>query len=334
MTKPTPSNRALIAPIQGVTIREPTKDDWIKIAAGFVEAFGVQRSMAEWQWKYGTNFERVHAQIALDSESNLIAYYGSLIGVTQIDGATHKTFIPMDVYRLKRQGTSEAMVFSALTQDYLKKITDEQKFDVGFGFPGLKHLEIGIKRLGYPDAVAINALQRKPKINKRAKAATTYGLSEQMDTAAVARLWQSARHRYPVAQVRDQVFLEQRFVTHPKADYRYKSLLLGDETQAWAVLRLTVGKLQVVDLIWNGHDDEALRCLDDAIVEEATRQKAKHIEMWLNGDAAANNVLQKAGWATAVPPALGFVALSYTPTVDAENVVRRMYLTLGDSDLA
>jgi hypothetical protein len=56
--------------------------------------------------------------------------------------------------------------------------------------------------------------------------------------------------------------------------------------------------------------------------------------MWLDGDPAAAEVLAARGWTQLPdPPDFGMVGRAFHPAIDLAEVGRRVYLTMGDSDL-
>ncbi|TSD93199.1 hypothetical protein FOS14_23685 [Skermania sp. ID1734] len=324
-----------LEPIEGVSFRLVNEEDWPAIEAGFSEAFnGAQRPRSEWLWKYGANHERVFALVAVDRQSELIAYYGSLIGHLQVDGQEHKSLQPCDVFRLKREGTSTAMVFSALVQETILHALQHEDFAIGFGFPGARHLQIGLKRLGYSDPVDVIQLVRAASAGIPRVLRWPYRVDDHADLASIESLWQRSSHRYPVAQVRDSAYLDYRYVKNP-INYIYRSVSRGKRLHAWTVLRKVDNQIKVVDLVWDGRDSRALRLLNLEIIRCAVEAGATTLEMWLNGDEKALRIFAAGGWGPNPNPLpLGLTVAVLKPGLEPHAIAKRMYVTLGDSDLA
>jgi hypothetical protein len=162
---------------------------------------------------------------------------------------------------------------------------------------------------------------------------TRHRVRQGFDAAAVDRLWQRSAARYPVAAVRDAAWLERRFTRRPGVEYVHLGAWRRGEAHAWAVLRLQDGTARWAELVWDGEDTRALLALDDAAGRSARQGGAAEIEMWLANDPAAEDFFARRGWTSAPHPQARLTAESFRPGIDADDVARRLYFTLGDSDL-
>jgi hypothetical protein len=322
-----------IAAIDEIQFRRPTASDWANLVQGFAEAFDAPRDIAEWSWKFGENFERVAALIAITPPNTLVAYYGSLIRPIQIDGQDFTSGQPVDVFRLRRAGTNDKMAFTALGHEYGRRVFAEGWFDIGFGFPGAHHADVGKARLGYENSARVTYLARKRSWSLRSEF-LDYDVSSEFSPGTIDELWRTSRSRYPVALVRDAEFFTNRYQAHPTRNYHHKTVLANGIPHATAVLHHDGPNLYVVDLLWDGADSNALRALDVAIAAHAARSNASTIGAWLNGDDLAHDVLSSCGWYEADNPIpVGIYAVSFNNAVDPTDITDRMYVTFGDSDL-
>lgn len=303
------------------------------ILRGFREAFGCDRSLDEWQWKYGKDNERAYSMVAIDDTGELIAYYGGLLGTMQIDGIEYPAVQPMDVFRVKRAGTADQMVFSKLTQTCIASAIADRAMTVGYGFPGLRHLEIGLDRLGYDAPVQVPYLSRT--VGRRSFSLPgRFRIDTTFEQHLVDDLWNRARDRYPVALLRDGATLRHRFVDHPVHSYEFRTVRTGGTAHAWAALARTGDTVHWADLLWDGESPSSLRALERAVRDTARRGGATKLEMWLNGDPAATQVLLDAGWESMPNPLdLAITSIAIDPTIDSKSAARRMYVTMGDGDL-
>jgi hypothetical protein len=147
-------------------------------------------------------------------------------------------------------------------------------------------------------------------------------------------LWQRARGSYPAAVVRDADYASRRFAAHPLMRH-HRFLVcprLSGEVVAFAVFALQGERLQWVDLVWDHDHPRALETLAFLSGRLADQLGAQGEELWLAGDDEAASGLKSAGFSRAERSTAPFVAArSLVPEIDAEDFVRRAYLTLADA---
>ena len=77
-----------------------------------------------------------------------------------------------------------------------------------------------------------------------------------------------------------------------------------------------------------------LAALDKAAASVARSRHAVEIEMWLDGDDAAETTFSDLGWVSGSHPAgLAMVARSFHPEIAVAGFPGAFYLTMGDADL-
>lgn len=323
---------ARIPYIPGVSIREPANADWPAIESGFEDAFRTTRSSAEWDWKYGPRRDRVHAEVAFDPAGDLVAYYGGLIVKVQVDAHIERAVQPVDVYRLRRPGTEGEMVFSSLTDHFFAQLNRGRHCSFAYGFPGQKHFDIGLKRLGYCAPVEVGLWTRAVEPSDLAPVSQVVS-SRHITQPSASQLWRSAKNRYPVAVVRDYSYLVRRFISNGDVSYEYRTFFSGSTPTAWVVFRCCENAVQLVDLLWNGENPAVIRAVDIELGGFARQCGVDSITMWLNNDDVAKDEFVKLGWAAAQSPDLVLTARVFVPWLNPVDLVRRMYVTSADADL-
>ncbi len=320
-----------IAPIPGVRFRTPHDDDWYRIRAGWEEAFAACRDAAVWTWRYGKSHEHVIALIAEDASGQLLAYYGGLTAEFQIDGLAVPGFQPVDIYRLKRPGSSDQMVFSALAQRALQTYGAEGDYALAFGFPGPRSLAVGMARAGYSDPVPVHYFSCPASASGRPS--LRFMVTKGYNPRLIDLLWQRSRHRYSVARVRSSAYFAHRYAKSPFS-YDFVCIRTPFGPHALAVVRASAGTLLVVDLLWDGRSVAALAALNGALQRRARQHGLASMSMWLNGDDALRSALAGQGWQeTDNPQPVTLVTAHFKESLDQHALSRRMYITMGDSDL-
>jgi hypothetical protein len=146
-------------------------------------------------------------------------------------------------------------------------------------------------------------------------------------------LWNRVRDSYPFAVVRDADRALRRFAAHPSV--RYDRFLVcprfSSRVVASAVFALKDDCLRWVDLVWDHDHPGALQLLAHISGRLVGQFGAKGEELRLTGDDEAHPLLMKAGFSPTEPSAIPVVtARSLVPELDAEEFVRKVYLTLAD----
>jgi hypothetical protein len=313
------------------TFRPYAPGDEAAINRGFNEVFGLQRPLQEWEWKFAALPEGRWILVAVDPRGEVVAHYGAVPVRFQVDGEVLRAGQPVDVFCLRRPDLVHAMVFVRLVREFYRVFGGPERLALLFGFPSERPLRLGKAKMSYGDPAPV-PVWRRGTVGRRSWW-TRHAVKPGLDAAAADRLWQRSAARYPVATVRDGTWLQRRYTGRPGVEYAHLSAWKRGEVHAWAVLRLLDGVARWVDLVWDGEDPRALAALDDAAGRLARRWGAAEIEMWLANDAAAEVVFSARDWASTPHPQVKLTALSFQPGVDGNDVVRRYYLTMGDSDL-
>lgn len=300
------------------------------------------------------------------SSSEVLAHFAAVPVTLQVGGRTVRAGQVVDVYSTRRQG-----VFLRLVERFYEELCGPGRLELIYGFPGTRHFRLGVRKLRYSEPLPVPFWTRAVDLGEggfppssSSPVGETGGaperggwwdsLGEEMGDrpgdrpeapgTALDELWQRAAPRYPVTARRDRGWIERRFTGRPKVRYRHRLIRRPGLFQrvvrhrgrpaAWAVVRQEGSILHWADLVWDGHDPQTLVRLDEEVTALARQTGATELRLWLGNDPQAAAVLDARGWRRAPEPQeLHVGAVSFLPDLDALDVCRRLYLTMGDADL-
>ena len=325
---------SVVSPAGLLELRPFRAGDEGAVNAGFNQAFGLARPLDEWLWKYAAEPEGRWIVLAVDPAGEVLAQYAAVPVRFQVDGRVVRAGQVVDSFCRRRSGLARQGLFARTVERFFADFGAPDRLALLYGFPGTRHLQLGLAQMGYgrPVPVAYWTRPAAPPAPARGLLRVRTGF----DPGAVDRLWRRAAPRYPAAAVRDAAWLGRRFAGRPGVSYLHLGVFpwLGRTPAAWAVLRAREGSLSWAELIWDGRDPRALAALDGAVAEAAREAGVARLETWLAGDAAAAAVLAGRGWQRREQPdGLHLTLRSFDPRLDAAAVAGRFYLTMGDADL-
>ncbi len=305
------------------------------VNAAFNRVFGLERPLAEWQWKFPAEPEGRWILLGVEPDGEVQAQYAAVPVRFQVDGRVVRAGQIVDAFCRRRSGLARQGLFARTVEGFFDRFGAPDRLALLYGFPGTRHLQLGLARMGYGRPVPV-AYWTRPAGLAAEPVRGRFRVRAGFDAGAVDRLWRRAASRYPVAAVRDAAWLSRRFTGRPGVAYLHLGVFpwLGRTPHAWAVLRIREGSLIWAELVWDGRDPRALAALDAAVAAAAREAGAERLEAWLAGDAAAAAVLAGRGWQRRdQPDGLHLTVRSFDPRLDAAAVSTRFYLTMGDADL-
>ncbi len=311
------------------------------INRGFNQVFGLERSLAEWRWK----FQRagVPSPIMLAwSGDDLLAHYAGIPARFAVDGEIFRAAQIVDVYSTRRARRLFARrgIYVRTVEAFFREFGESRCFPLLYGFPGRRALRLGVLELGYdamePEPIwVMERVAGEGRRPWRRYPYTAEAVSPQ--DPRFDELWQRVSGRYPVAVVRDRRRVVQRLAGHPAVEYRLFMITprLSHRPVAWVAFRSGPDALRWMDLVWDGQHPGALELAAHLGRLLAEAAGAPRETMWLVGDPEAAEVLARLGYRRRrEPDGLVMVARSFPGGPDLERVGGRVYLTLADSDLA
>ncbi len=310
--------------------------DEIQINDGFNRVFGLSRAISDWQWKYPSEPEGRWLMLACDERGTLLAHYGAVPVQLQTSTVLVRAGQIGDVFTVPetRHGLGAARTYIATVRAFFAEFGAPEKLALLYGFPGDRALRLGLKRLGYDQMVPRPVQVWRRPTARRGRLFTGHGVRVGFDGPAADDLWRRAKHRYRIAAVRDSAWLSRRFTGRPGVEYVHLAARRGRRDAALAVFRPTGDTLQWAELVWDGNEVGALAALEKAAVSMARARGASSIEMWLDGDDAAEDAFTRLGWGHGRHPAgLVMVARSFHPGIDVSTASDIWYVTMSDADL-
>ena len=320
----------------GYTLRASVPGDEAANQSAFTEVFGVQRTLAEWRWKFVDPPRGSRIVLAFDAAGELICQYAAITIDVAWAGETMQAAQIVDVFSRRRRGLGpRGGAFQRTMEKFLVECAGVGGVGFVYGFPGERHQRAGAITGRYFEPAPLERLQRAIATSQPWSPARTW-ISEGFDSHATDRLWARSRRRYPCATVRDAAWFHWRYVRRP--DYLYVQLGVrrAGEARAWGVLALPAAdggeNAFWVDLVWDGERAADLADLAAAVEERAGAHGASRVELWLRGDREARAALLAHGFTSSPEPLLRLSAITFDPRVSVPQVLDRFYLTMGDSD--
>ncbi len=320
---------------RGIEFRPYRDGDEHAINEAFNEVFGLGRPISEWHWKYGAEPAGRRMMLAVDTSGRVLAQYAAVAMPMQANGVLLRAGQIVDVFSRpdSRHGLAAGRAYLGAADAFISRWCHPDGLAVCFGFPSERPLRLGISRLGYaavePQPVPV---WTRPT-SGRGRVFTRHTVRLGFDAAATESLWYRSRDRYPIAVVRDSVWLDRRYNGRTGVGYVYMAAYRRGVARAIAVIRPAVPVASWVELVWDGEDVRALAALDRAASSVARRGGAERLQMWLAGDEHAAQAFTDLGWSSAEHPMIRQVVHPFHPAVPADSVPGRVYLTMGDSDL-
>lgn len=318
-----------------VIFRPYAPGDGTAINDGFNRAFGLARTLAEWEWKFPAEPEGRWIFLAVDRGGGILAHYGVVPVRVQAAGLVVRAGQIVDVYSREgaHRGLATARIFLRTVSTFIARFCHPDDLALCYGFPGTRALKLGVMRSGYdqvpPQPVTV---WRRPAA-MRSAVFTGHTVRAGFDRGAADVLWARAHTRYPFAGVRDGGWLERRFHGRPGVEYLHLSAWRRGRPHAWAVLRRAAPVTAWAELVWDGEDLRALAALDRAAVRWARRQGVAALEMWLDADPAAAHGLARWGWVASTHPDIRLVTHCFHPAIEPAAISGHFYVTMGDADL-
>lgn len=314
-----------------VILRPYREGDEAAINQGFNLAFGLARSLDEWLWKFPAGSEGRWIVVAVNANGQVLAHCGAMVARMRLGAVTVRGAQIEGAFAV--QDAQGRRVFTSCYEEFIRRFGTPDDLPFMYGFPGERRFEMGIKDLHDQDLGPVGFWSHELG-RRKLVTVTGHRVRRGWDRAAADALWSRAAGRYPYATLRDGAWLERRFTGHPAAVYTHLSAWRAGMVRAWAVVARAGAVLKVADLIWDGDDARALAALARAIDAEARAGGCRTVQLWLGGDPAAGATLSWLGYVESPhPDGLHTAARIFHPEIDLDKVRRRLYLTLGDSDM-
>ncbi len=317
------------------TVRPYRPGDEETINAGFNQAFGLDRTLEEWRWKFPERPDGRFLMVTVDPEGRVLAHYGAMPVRMKAGELKVKAGQIVDVYSASeaRSGLAAARTFLHTADTFIETYCKPEALSVCYGFPSKRPLKLGVLRTGYGQMSPQPVSLWRRDTRRRGRWLTGHKVVEGFSRERVDDLWLRSRGRYAMGGERDGLWLSKRFTGRPGVAYLHLAALRRGRCHALAVLRLTASVASWADLVWDGEDSRALAALDRAATVAARRAGAEQLEMWLDGDRDAARALTDLGWSREDHPLIHLVVHTFHPSIEPAWVPGRIYITMADADL-
>lgn len=312
-----------------VCVRPYRPGDEDSINRGFNEVFGAQRTVEEWRWKFGLAGQRALIQVA-ERDGEVVGHFAAVRARCRWRDRDLVLGQTVDVYTLRRPELVQARVFERLVHTAYEAWA-AAGLDGVFGFPGDRHLRLGLARLDYCAPRPVLWWTRAARPNQGLATGIRSGWPP---ATAIDELWANASRRLGASFARDAVASRDRFTGRPGVVYHVLAAWRWwGRLEALVVVRADRGRLEVADLIWDGRRPQALERLDRALDSLASACGA-NLELWFGGDPLGAAELRRLGWVeSAHPQGLCATAKSLRADLDARALVEDLFVTMQDADL-
>ncbi len=309
-----------------IQLRTFEPGDEESINQGFNETFGLSRSLEEWRWKFGENPTAVVAV----QRGEVVAHFGILPAPCRSGKAVLEGGHTVDAYCRKRPELVREGVYLKLVSFAYERYGG-QPYDFLYGFPGLRHMRLGLLKLRYADPRGVSLWSRDLSPLKGRKSHTIH---HGFPGRRLDSLWKRCAARYPLAVIRNAATIRQRFDERPDVDYRHIWATRWGQIRAWTVIRVQDETATFADLLWDGRSEDAVHAVVSEALDLGRTEKVQRFEGWFDGDERLAKALESSSWCRESHPAgLGLSTVILNPSLSAEDIVPKMYFTMADSDL-
>ena len=335
-----------------LTVRAYAPGDETAILSAFNEVFArtdpdfVPRTMAEWRWLFGNHPYGQRIWLGWDADGHVIGQQASTPLRMRVDGEEMYWSHVVDSFADQRRsrGLKKPGVYATTARAHSDNCGGEppERDPIMFGFPVRAAWRIGKLYLDYEiarsqDALAV-PLDRVPPADAAASAATEGVTTERLLSLGpdVDALFEETAPHYRAIAVRDSVYLDWRYLAHPKHQYSIGAARRANRLVGLAVYRHAT---------FHGRN-AGLIC--DWVVPPSDREATAALHAWLADRAREDGATELFGiwpdtcpeWTTfqemgfrVVPTDYFNVICRYTRRFDTRWLYWHWYYTLGDTDL-
>jgi hypothetical protein len=329
---------------EGLALRPYRPGDEEQIVALFKTAYGSERSMSHWRWKFRENPAGLQIMLAVTEAGEVVGQYAAVPAWAAKDGrryllsqAVESMVDPRFRRGLKNPGL-QVMLVKGFYQEYMGPGGGA----MAYGFPIPVYCRL-LVRTGVC-TVLHRVVQLERELADGGASAGPRRPSLRHRVAEVSRfpdgadaLWDRCRRDLPLAIIRDARYLNWRYADCP--DVAYVKLIAGDRwtgrVEGLAVLRLGFADRPVALLV-DWLVPRAGPAVAEALLEHCHALAAgsghRRIEAWFPVHAPEFAFFERRGYKR-VPTQYEIVVEPFVPELPREWVSDHWYYTMGDSDI-
>jgi len=321
--------------VSDVHIREFRDGDETAVMEAYRDAFGQARDAAAWRWAYSSCPLGRRVMLAV-RDGMVLAQYAALPSRVWIDGEAHifgqvvDTFVRSSL----REGLGGSRLLVRTAEHFFE--THGGSDAVFYGWPIGHHQRLGERRLGYeatrPQLALVRGV-RPASVPRAPEGVTQLGRFDEQ----VQWLYERCADRFGASTVRDERWMNWRYVERPDADYVRLAVRDADGT----LRGLLVGRVLehggrtvglVADWLVPPEEPEVGEALLAAFEDRVAQAGAEACVLWIPEWSPWFRGLQDAGFRV-VHTGWDLVTRSFRRGVDATFLRESWWLQPGDSDL-
>jgi hypothetical protein len=355
-----------VAAIDNLLIRAYQKADEVEISRLLNLVFHEKRPLQEWQWKFQENPAGFSIITIAEWLGKIYGQYASLVIPFKFKEQSVLVGQPVDtVIHPDFRGTGRLLqrLFASASL-----LAQENNIAFGFGFPNEIHYPVGKRILKYQDIGPLRILFRKLNwrnaVRRRlpmlpqwilhvvgfiSNAFYRVSLAAQRRHGIAVRevstfderineLWEKAKGSYDILAIRDQQYLNWRYLTRPSGQYR---ILIGERAGTivgYLVLKLSQEGEVSLGLVVDGLSLNDAK-VDDAMIRAAMGRflvkKVDYVHCWALKEDRFFQALMRCGFREHPGmKSIPVVCFVFSGEVDETFLKdpRHWHLTIGDTD--
>ena len=292
-----------------------------------------RRTIENWYWKFTERNPAGHALIwAAEHESRLVGHFAAVpyrLKVLDEELTASHTIGALVDKKFQNRGLLK-FVGDKLMEDLAKN-----NIPYTWGFPNLRAHKFENEALGYKDlinfdqwGIAKNTIKQTPLCPNIRKLTEFDG---QFD-----RLWQTCSPAYPIAVVRNQTYLNWRYLQRPDWEYFPFAFYENDVLLGYVVLKLyreeEIYRGHIVDIFARRDDENTLSHLIDHSLNFFSEKEVTEVMVWIWGNPLIETLFVQKGFSKKEidRPLILRINMEHKYALEARDN-SNWYFTMGDS---
>ncbi len=335
---------AVAARQAGLTFRPYRPGDEQGILALFQRAYGKERSLAHWRWKFCDNPAGRQIMLAVTEAGEVVGQYAAVPAWAAKDGGRFllSQAVESMVDARFRRGLKKPGLQATLVKRFYVEYMGPDKGAMAYGFP-IPVYSRYLVRTGVCTVLhRVVQLERELPVGASGRGERPASLRYRVEQVrrfppAVDELWRRCQHELPLAIIRDARYLNWRYADCP--DVAYVKLLAIERwtgrVAGLAVLRLGI-EGRPAGLLVDWLVPQRRRGLAGALLRRchalATESGQDRMEAWFPEYASQFELLKAHGYRPK-PTQYEIVVEPFRPELSREWVQGHWYYTMGDTDI-
>ncbi len=256
-----------------------------------------RRTIENWYWKFTDRNPAGHALIwVAEHENRLVGHFAAVpyrLKVLDEELTASHTIGALVDKKFQNRGLLK-FVGDKLMEDLAKN-----NIPYTWGFPNLRAHKFENEALGYKDLINFDQWGIAKNTIKRTPLCPNIRKLTEFD-AQFDRLWQTCSPAYPVAIVRNQTYLNWRYLQRPDWEYFPFAFYENDALLGYVVLKLyredEIYRGHIVDIFARRDDEKALSHLIDHSLNFFSEKEVTEVMVWFWGNPLIEKLFTQKGF--------------------------------------